>query len=201
MTLGQGALRGYLTAASNAITMLTKKPCSYLDPTTLAHKRLKTLPMLGEIISQRGAWKEPLPWKEPFTIAMIDSLRPFLHKQTQHFSIQQVFLISEHAVCDWLCLGVFTGSRTSEYGQTSTAKSSLGKCYACVPNSPAAGIWANQQLAFIEADFVFYSAQAILIDQGFCLLETALNHIWELHLRFCLTLPFPNTLLSAWSLI
>jgi hypothetical protein len=80
MTLGQGALRGYLTAASNAITMLTKKPCSYLDPTTLAHKRLKTLPMLGEIISQRGAWKEPLPWKEPFTIAMIDSLRPFLHK-------------------------------------------------------------------------------------------------------------------------
>jgi hypothetical protein len=80
---------------------------------------------------------------------------------------------------------MFTGSHTSEYGQTSTAKSSLGKCYACVPNSPAAGIWANQQLAFIEADFVFYSAQAILIDQGFCLLETALNNIWELHLRFC----------------
>ena len=140
--------------------------------------------MLGEIIRQRGAWKAPLPRKEPFTLAMIDALREFLHTQTQSSSITLVFLTSEYAVYDWLRLGVFTGSRISEYGQTSSAKTSSGKRYACIPNSSDAGIWANQPLAFIADDFVFYSAAAILVDNAFCLLANALDHIWELHLRF-----------------
>jgi hypothetical protein len=59
--LGPAALRGYVTAASDTITLGT--PCSYLDPATLSSKRPKILPMLGEIIRQRSAWKEPLPCK------------------------------------------------------------------------------------------------------------------------------------------
>jgi hypothetical protein len=74
-TLGPAALRGYVTAASDTITLLRGTPCPYLDPATLSSKRPKILPMLGEIIRQRSAWKEPLPRKEPFTIAMIDALR------------------------------------------------------------------------------------------------------------------------------
>jgi hypothetical protein len=183
--IGPAALCGYLTSASEAITLLTRKECSYLDPTTLANKRPKTLPMLGEIIRQRSAWKAPLPRKEPFTLAMIDALRDFLQAQTQRSSITHVFLISEYAVYDWLRLGVFTGSRISEYGQTSTARSKItGKRYACIPNSPDAGPWANQPLAFLAEDFTFYSATAILVDNRFCLLNTALEHIWELHIRF-----------------
>jgi hypothetical protein len=57
--IGPGALRGCLTSASDAITLLTNHSCSYLDPTTLANKRPKTLPMLGELICRCGAWKEP----------------------------------------------------------------------------------------------------------------------------------------------
>ena len=80
---------------------------------------------------------------------------------------------------------MFTGSRISEYGQTSTARSAVtGKRYACIPNSPDAGPWANQPIAFISADFVFYSAAALLVDNEFCLLNTALDHIWEVHIRF-----------------
>ena len=183
--IGPAALRGYLTSASDTITLLTDKPCSYLDPTTLASKRPKTLPMLGEIIRQRGSWTEPRPRKEPFTLAMIDALREFLSTKAQSTSITLVFLISEYAVYDWLRLGVFTGSRISEYGQTSTGRSKItGKRYACIPNSPDAGQWANQPIAFIATDFVFYNDQSIRVDNQFCLLNTALDHIWELHLRF-----------------
>ena len=130
---------------------------------TLANEGPMTLPMLlGGIICQQGAWKALLPCKEPLTIAMIDALHTFLQDQTQSSSITHVFLTSACAVCDWLCLGVF---RISKCGQTSSAKSPSGKHRACVPNSPDAGIWANQPLAFVEANFVFCSTEATLIDQ------------------------------------
>jgi hypothetical protein len=182
-TLGPAALRGYVTAASDTITMLTTKPCSYIDPQTLASKRPKLLPLLGEIIQQRGAWKEPLPRKEPFTIAMIDALRAYLLAESKKSSIVHVFLTSIYAVYDWIRLGVFTGSRISEYGQSSSAKFS-GKSYARIPNSRDAGVWANQPLAFIKPDFVFFDKASLLVDIQFCLLNTALDHIHELHLRF-----------------
>jgi hypothetical protein len=162
-TLGSAALRGYVTAASDTITLLRGTTCSYLDPATLSSKRPKILPMLGEIICQRSAWKEPLPRKEPFTIAMIDALRACLLLESTKTSIAQVFLISEYAVYDWLRLGLFTGSRISEYGQTSSGKSS-GSRFARIPNSSDAGIWANQPLAFIEADFVFFNRASLLVD-------------------------------------
>jgi hypothetical protein len=66
-------LRGYVSAASNATTLLTSKPCSYLDPSTLSSKRTKTLPMISKIFRQRSSWTTPRPRKEPFTLAMIDA--------------------------------------------------------------------------------------------------------------------------------
>jgi hypothetical protein len=39
-------------------------------------------------------------------------------------------------------------------------------------------------LAFIATDFVFYSKSSILVATEFCFLNTVLDHIWELHLRF-----------------
>jgi hypothetical protein len=191
-TLGPATLRGYVTAASDTITLLRGTPCSYLDVTTLSSKRPKILPMLGEIIRQRSAWKEPLPRKEPFTIAMIDALRAYLLLESTKTSIAQVFpiseyavyiLISEYAVYDWLRLGLFTGSRISEYGQTSSGKSP-GSRFARIPNSSDPGIWGNQPLAFIAADFVFFNRASLLVDKQFCLVNTALDHIHGLDLRF-----------------
>jgi len=116
---------------------------------------------------------------------MIDALRGYLLDKSQRECITVIFLTSEYAVYDWLRLGVFTGSRVSEYGQTSAAtKSASGRRFARIPNSPDAGIWANQPIAFIEPDFAFYNSKSILVDNAFCLLATALDHIWELHLRF-----------------
>jgi hypothetical protein len=85
-------------------------------------------------------------------------------------------------VYDWIRLGLITGSRISEYGQTSSSTS--GSRFARIPNSSDAGIWANQPLAFIESDFVFFNQASILVDNQFCLVNTALDHIHELHLRF-----------------
>jgi hypothetical protein len=182
-TLADGSLRGYLSAATDAITILTSKPCSYIDPITLGTKRPKTLPMISELLRQRVAWKTPKPRKEPFTMAMIDSLRHWLLGHSHQHSIGITFLTSEYAVYDWSRLGFFTGSRIAEYGQSSSGKPA-GAPFATIPNSQAAGVWAGQPIAFIAEDFTFYSQAEIKMDQKYCLLNTALDHIWSLHIRF-----------------
>jgi hypothetical protein len=181
--LADGSIRGYLTAASDAITMLTSKPCTYIDPTTLGMKRPKIMPMISESLRQRVAWKTPRPRKEPFTMAMIDALRQWLHDHSSRHNIQVTFLTSEYAVYDWTRLGCFTGSRISEYGQSSSGSSAKSR-FARIPNTADAGIWATQSIAFISEDFTFYSKDGILRDNSFCLLTTVLQHIWSLHVRF-----------------
>jgi hypothetical protein len=91
LTIGPDALRGYMTSACDALTLLTNKPCLYIDPAALEFKHPKTLPILGDIIGQRTAWKEPRPRKEPFTLAMIDAIRDYLHGQTRQYPIHKVF--------------------------------------------------------------------------------------------------------------
>jgi hypothetical protein len=183
-TLADASIRGYLAAASDTMTLLTSKPCTYLDQATLGTKRPKVMPMISESIGQRAAWKIPRPRKEPFTMAMIDALRQWLDNHSSKHHIHVTFLTSEYAVYDWVRLGCFTGSRIAEYGQSSSG-SLKGKRYARIPNTPAAGIWANQSIAFIAADFTFYSKEGIQVDISFCYLTTALQHIWFLHVRFC----------------
>jgi hypothetical protein len=149
----------------------------------MASKRPKTLPIFSELLRQRSTWKQPRPRKEPFTLAMIDALRASLLAQSKQSSIQQVFLTSRYATYDWIRLGVFTGSRISEYGQTNSGKT-RGTRYATIPTSRDAGIWATQSIAFIALDFTFYSKDSLLIDNQFCASNAALDSIWEFHLRF-----------------
>ena len=156
--------------------MLTSKSCTYIDPTTLGMKRPKLMPMIAESLRQRVAWKTPRPRKEPFTMAMIEALRQWLHDHSLRNSIQVTFLTSEYTVYDWICLGCFTGSRISEYGQSSSGSSAKSR-YSRIPDTADAGIWANQSIAFIAADFTFYSKDGILLDNSFCHLTTALQHI------------------------
>ena len=183
--LTSATARGYLSAGSNALTLLTQKPSSYLDPETLANKRPKVLPAFSELLRNRSAWSVPLAKKEPYTILMIDALRAWLSSESETRTLQVVFLTSEYAVYDWARLGFFTGSRISEYGQTSSSHSSTKSSrFACIPSSTDAGAWAGQALAFIAEDFTFYSPTNIRVDRKMCLLPSALDTIWYLHLRF-----------------
>jgi hypothetical protein len=79
------------------------------------------------------------------------------------------FLYSAVAVAfDWTRLGLFSGSRIGEYGQ------SVSKVDECsrVPREPICGDWAGLPIAFISADFSFYTAGGILVPDE----ELALKH-------------------------
>jgi hypothetical protein len=151
--LSKQSLHNYVNAAAYCVTLLTEQPCIVTDPTTFQQKRVHMHPYIREQLAQRAAWSQPLKKKEPYTLDMFRALAAFLQSTTDQTAI---FLTMEYAVYDWTRLGLFTGSRVSEYAQTQLK---AGIRYNIIPDTPDAGIWAGQPLAFVQADFTFYTDQ------------------------------------------
>ena len=93
-------------------------------------------PAFKEILRQRRSWYQPNHKKEPFTHEML----AHLHKQTRSTAFHSKSLHMDTAIFDWMCLGSFTGSRLSKYGQS---KQKIGESYATVPCTIAAGKWGT----------------------------------------------------------
>jgi hypothetical protein len=85
----------------------------------------------------------------------------------------------EYAVLDWCILGLHTGSRLSEYGQSKRRK---GELFAIAPLDSNAGRWAGQPIAFTRADLTFYDNGHVFRRYQACLGSPILAGF--LHVRF-----------------
>jgi hypothetical protein len=106
------------------------------------------------------------------------ALAAFLQSTTDQTVI---FLTMEYAVYDWTPLGLFTGSRVSEYAQT---RLKAGIRYNVIPDTPDAGIWAGQPLAFVWADFTFYTDHHQLVPLSDIVASHRKHRIVAVHIRF-----------------
>jgi hypothetical protein len=169
-------LVGYASAAGVWLSYhFDKFPALYLPPSLSTKPRLH--PFLAETIAQRRNWKEPQQKKEPFTSPMFQ----VLHHDVVSLSHDPSHLLDKLlAIFDWTRLGVFTGLRLGEYGQSKPRK---GELFATVPNSHDAGIWANTPLAFIRSDFTFFDANWCAMDSGN--LHLLQHSALEVHVHFC----------------
>jgi hypothetical protein len=169
-------LAGYATAAGLWCAHHFALQVPIYLPASLAGKA--TLhPFLAETINQRRKWQQPKDKKEPFTTPMFYALRRDV-----------VILAREHpsrlldrlpAIFDWAVLGVFTGSRLGEYGQS---KPRRGELFAVVPTTRDAGEWAGTPLAFMRSDFSFFDAQRCLMSCSDT--RQLLQSATEVHVRF-----------------
>jgi hypothetical protein len=142
-------------------------------------KRIALHPYLHEQITQRAAWATPKPRKEPFTYLMLA-----VHAKALRLSSEaspESFYGLPYVVWDWLRLGVFTGSRVSEYAQSKLAKNQR---FQVIPTSQDTGIWAGQPLAFIRADFQFYDASHRLVPPLDLFLAHRKGLVRMVHIRF-----------------
>ena len=120
-------------------------------------------PLLAEVLTQRRTWSSPKPRKEPVTSRMFQAMHDL--QQAAELADPQASLDELSALADWCFLGVHTGSRLGEYGQ------STGGCldphvFARVPTVADAGVWAGSPLAFIAADFVFYDGNRVRLEHA-----------------------------------
>jgi hypothetical protein len=121
------------------------------DPSTLHQRQPSFHPFLREQLTQQASWGKPRDRIEPFTAAKE------INSSTDSSG---TFISPLHAIFDWMCLGLFTGSRLGEYGQSWRTK---GSWYNTVPQSINAGKWAGTSIAFIAADFIFFTSNLIVI--------------------------------------
>lgn len=127
-------------------------------------------------MEQRRAWKQPRQKREPFTSDMFDALAKLL---AVHDASNYVFLSVDFAVFDWTRLGLHTGSRLGEYGQSKRKK---GELFARVPFEEDAGEWAGSPLAFIRNDFTLYDTNLCRHSHSACLADIRLAAY--VHVRF-----------------
>jgi len=82
------------------------------------------------------------------------------------------------AIFDWTRLGTFTGSRVSEYAQTSARKGTFSR----VPVSLDAGDWKDTPIAFMYSDFTFLTKAGLVVPHN--RLQQLGHTVHELHIHF-----------------
>jgi hypothetical protein len=176
--LTEKTLMGYLKSAATLYHSYAGAPLSLYVPAPTGGEA-KLHPFLANILQQRTAWKQPKQKREPFTMAMFEALSDELSLQHQHNNL--VFLSKAFAVFDWMGLGIHTGSRLGEYGQS---KPKAGEPFATVPNSTDAREWAGTPLAFVREDFQFFGSTLIQHPYLECLQDHSLALYVHIRFRF-----------------
>ena len=164
-------LAQYLRAAATWFhTELGLKAVIYQSGTT------SLLPQYADILSYARKWQQPKQKREPFTQEMFEALYLWVSSLV-HISGDSFFDIV-YVVFDWVCLGIFTGSRGIEYAQTAAQKHQ----YAKVPATHATGDFANTPIAFMASDFTIYDcANRHLQPEAYLHYPTKAT---EIHIRF-----------------
>jgi len=180
--VAESTIVGYIRSAHTWMTTMT----NIIPPTwQVKDGKQKLHPFLGDIIAERRNWREPQKKKEPFTFPMFDVLH---RRVTQLVAMNPTAALDcDAAILDWTKLGVHTGSRLAEYGQSKKPK---GAQFATVPRTAAAGRWAGQALAFILDDFEFYDGNRCKMTTVQLLLHP--DRAMEIHVRFRYDKAGPN---------
>jgi hypothetical protein len=157
--LGAKTLASYAAAAGAWLEFYFGKKAQLYLPSSLSGKH-RLHPFLAETIAQCRNWQVPRKKKEPFTSPMF----LVLHHDVSSLARDPSRLLDLlPAIYDWTRLGIFTGSRLGEYGQS---KLCFGELFATVPMCPDAGEWAGTPLAFICEDFSSFLMNNVILFYG-----------------------------------
>lgn len=174
--LSEKTLMGYMKAAAMVYFKISHQKLSLYVPSPAGGDD-QLHPFLSDMLQQRTAWKKPKEKRLPFTMLMFEALSNEIIRFHRHNAT--VLLTRKAAVLDWTGLGLHTGSRIGEYGQSKPTKK---EPFARVPNTTDAGEWAGTPLAFIRADFTFFDKLLIRHSYTDCLKNQ--NLAQYVHIRF-----------------
>jgi hypothetical protein len=111
------------------------------------------IPYIGARIDLRRKWEKPREKREPYTFTMFQAF--FKAVTAAEKADPHTFLCKQSLIFNTQCLGVFTGSRVSEYAQSKRSRTSVSR----VPVQPGQGNSIANPVAFIASDFTFLSAE------------------------------------------
>jgi hypothetical protein len=140
--------------ANAAFSFLRKIIPSDFDIYEMKGSKRVLVPFIGEQIARRRKWQPINPKREPYTHEMLATF--YSQVQANEKISPHHFLLRHSLIFDTQCLGIFTGSRVSEYAQSNGEVSR-------VPETTGNLIETPLPVAFIAKDFTFLSATATII--------------------------------------
>jgi hypothetical protein len=153
-------LTNYLSAAHAYLQVALDRPINIYDPQLLARQPWCHL-FLGLLLAERRKWAQHATKKEPFTADMFQWLHDTLLADPNP---AVVFFGRQFCVYDWMRLGIFTGFRILEYGQS---RLNAGQRYQVIPDSSdVPPMYRQTPLAFVQRDFIFFDASSRTIDHA-----------------------------------
>jgi hypothetical protein len=171
-------LTNYLSAAHAFLQVVLARPVNIYDSQSLA-RQPRYHPFLGQQLAERRKWAQPAAQKEPFTADMFQWLHDTLLGDPNP---TVVFFGRQFCVYDWMRLGLFTGFRISEYGQS---RLNAGQRYQVIPDSSdVPPIYRKTPLAFVRGDFLFFDASSHTIDHASLSQRHALNEVRSLEITW-----------------
>ena len=146
-------IQGYVRAAGGlAIAAGLDDPRFLPHATNKDGKRLY-VPLLQRVFETADKWTpSSRPERQSITVAILSDLRRRVG------SAPGAELLLAATIRDAAILGVFTGSRVSEYAQ---GQLPAGQRFQCVPINAASGAQGNHPISFEDEDFTFYSSAGI----------------------------------------
>ena len=148
-TLTPSTLTNYLVAAKHYLQLV--RGC-FLQ-THCPENPNNLHPVLAHQLAFRRKWFRPSDRREPITHDMFANLATRVRLLLDASPASHILFLP--TVYDWLCLGIFTGSRAGEYAQTNGSKHQ----YSPVPHCPNDPSWVGKPIAFVASDFTFLTAQ------------------------------------------
>jgi hypothetical protein len=117
----------------------------------------KLHPLIGDRIEQCQKWGKPRDKRKPYTFEMLATF----HTQvlTAMAADPRLFLDVQHLIFNTQCLGIFTGSRVSEYAQSRGSASKISR----VPLADSAKTTKPLAIALVAQDFVFLLKSGTII--------------------------------------
>mmetsp|Transcript_4851 Transcript_4851/g.11526 ORF Transcript_4851/g.11526 Transcript_4851/m.11526 type:complete len:423 (-) Transcript_4851:118-1386(-) len=155
--LAADTIRNYMVSAHRYLQLILGRNIDILDRHH-GGKRDRYHPMLAQQISDRRRWYKPSEKKEPYTVDMFLALKRWLDRAPDPKSC---FLGKFHCVYDWSRLGVFTGFRIGEYGQSTLRKGERYRRIPCDADVPLE--LRGMPIAMIAGDFEFFDKDFIRI--------------------------------------
>mmetsp|Transcript_24010 Transcript_24010/g.58691 ORF Transcript_24010/g.58691 Transcript_24010/m.58691 type:complete len:460 (-) Transcript_24010:1324-2703(-) len=176
--LAADTVRNYLTSAHRYLEFILDRRIDIMD-SHHGGKRPRLHPFLGQQIADRRRWYKPSERYEPFTLDMFEALAKWLEKAPD---AQMCFLGKVHCVFDWCRLGIFTGFRIGEYGQSTLKK---GELFARIPfDDDVPEAYRGMPLAMMASDFLFYDKDFILVPHQDLPLRHSLGEVLWLEIRW-----------------
>jgi hypothetical protein len=143
-------LQKFVNAAAEFLTRIMTTP--FLLERTVSGK-VTVDPLITQRLSFYRKWDFVRPKREPYTMEMLETFHSKIVQQEREHALK-AFLDLDSLVFDTQALGIFTGSRVSEYAQSGKGKRDT---VSRVPARPGAKQTQAPAIAFIASDFEFLS--------------------------------------------